>query len=317
MSGEKLEARSRSCCRGFFKSLVPVLAFCLWLLGPPLPETPGSRTHISEDREGTNRGFVGFINESDLMWRPFLVPGIPGGIEVKLLSHDRVTGAVSLLARYPARWRHDVRRYHSGDEELFILEGDLRIGSKVLTERAYAYIPAGLVHGPISTETGCLALWFFSTAPDFLPEARQSAEPSETRSAIFKHSGEEPWVSSVEAGFARTPGIFMKILRMDERTGAMTWIAGSFSGRPPRRWEAHTTWEEGYCLEGEFLLAECLPDGMRIGNMKKGSYFFRPAGIRHVGPYSGTSSYVIWFFRTPARLETTYYEECDFLKGGE
>jgi len=297
-----------------FISLVPILALSLQSLGSPVPEE--GRIPVPEDRQGTGRGFVGFINERELMWRPFSVPSIPEGIEVKLLSRDRITGAVSLLARFPARWRHDARGSHSGDEELFVLEGDLRIGSKVLTERAYAYIPAGSVHGPRSTETGCLALWFFSTAPDFLPEAERSAESSQARSPLFKQYDEEPWVSSVEAGFARTPGIFMKILRMDERTGAMTWIAGSFSGRPPRQWEAHTTWEEGYCLDGEFLLAECLPEGMRIGSLKKGSYFFRPAGIRHVGPYSGTTSYVLWFFRTPARLETSYFEECESVTGG-
>jgi hypothetical protein len=293
----------------FARSLVPVVLLGQQLLGAPLfHEMPRGQARALNDGHG--RGFIGFINERELMWRPFQISGFPEGIEMKLLSRDRLTGAVSLLARYPAGWRHDIRGFHSGDEEIFVLEGTLRIGPRILTRRAYAYIPAGMVHGPISSETGCLALWFFSTTPDFIPEAKAPQESSEAPTAIFKYFEEEPWVSSVEAGFARAPGIFMKILRMDRQTGAMTWIAGSFSGRPPRQWEAHTTWEEGFCLEGEFLLAECLPDGMRIGALKSGSYFFRPAGIRHVGPYSGTTSYVIWFFRTPARLETTYYDEC-------
>lgn len=260
--------------------------------------------------EDGGRGFVGFIHERALTWRPFEIHGIPSGIEVKLLSRDAWTGAVSMLARYPAGWGREQTGYHMSDEEVFILEGDLKIGQKTLTERCYTYIPAGLAHGPVSTNQGCVALQFFSGEPDFVPSKESKTEARVREFVEYKNFYEEPWVPSVELGFGRLPGIFMKILRQDKETGAMTWIAGSLAGRPPRKWEAHATWEEAYCLEGEFRLAECLPGGIKIGDLSRGSYFFRPAGIRHVGPLSGTSTYVLWFFRTPAKLQTEYFDEC-------
>jgi hypothetical protein len=91
-------------------------------------------------------------------------------------------------------------------------------------------------------------------------------------------------------------------LRQDEETGARTWIAGVLSGHPDYTWETHPTWEEGYLLEGEYRLAECLDGKSRAGIYTPGSYFFRPSGIPHVGPEAGAKGYAVWLFRTPAEL---------------
>jgi hypothetical protein len=92
-------------------------------------------------------------------------------------------------------------------------------------------------------------------------------------------------------------------------TGARTWIAGVLSGHPSYTWETHPTWEEGYLLEGEYCLAECIDGKSKVGIYTSGSYFFRPAGEPHVGPDAGAKGYAIWLFRTPAELDVKYLDE--------
>jgi hypothetical protein len=73
--------------------------------------------------------------------------------------------------------------------------------------------------------------------------------------------------------------------------------------------------EEAWLLEGEFNLAECLPEGLKVWHMTGGSYFYRPPNIRHIGPNSGSRTYAIWLFRTPAKLASEYFDDCGAPKG--
>jgi hypothetical protein len=75
------------------------------------------------------------------------------------------------------------------------------------------------------------------------------------------------------------------------------------SGHPNNTWETRPTWEEGYLLEGEYRLAECLNGKSKAGVYTPGSYFFRPAGLPYMGPDAGAKGYAIWLFRTPAKSE--------------
>src|SRR5262245_56201451 len=93
--------------------------------------------------------YVGFLNERDLAWRPFEAVGVPPNIQVKLLSRDAKSGAVSLLARFPAGWRNTAVGYHASDMEIFVLKGAIKIGDRQLSDRCFTYIPAGVSYGPV------------------------------------------------------------------------------------------------------------------------------------------------------------------------
>ncbi len=268
------------------------------------------RLAAAEDVSGNGRGFTGFLKHNDLQWQPLPVQGIAGGLQAKTLSRDKQSGAVTMLIYYPAGWRNPQRGYHSGGEELFVLEGDLSIGGQTLTNRCYSYLPAGFAHGPVSTVNGALTLTFFDRAPDFTPSPE--AQPG-TRGQDFiasKNYYDEAWALGSTRAQTKTPSpLLIKVLRQDEQTGARTWIAGVLGGHPSYTWETHPTWEEGYLLEGEYRLAECLDGKSRLGNYSPGSYFFRPAGSAHVGPQAGAQGYAIWLFRTPAKLEVKFLEK--------
>ena len=253
--------------------------------------------------------YVGFINERDLAWRPFEAEGFPTGVEVKLLSRDASSGAVSLIARLPAGWRN-AAGHHDNDMEMFVLSGAVKSGDRRFTERCFTYVPAGVSYGPVVVEKETTALWFFDGDASFKASTMSRAGAAAERRVEFKNYFDEPWEAAVENGFSKQHGIFMKILKRLPNDGPMTWVAGSFAGRPPRRYEAHPSAEEGWLLEGEFNLAECLPEGLKVWHMTGGSYFYRPPNIRHIGPNSGSRSYAIWLFRTPAKLASEYFDDC-------
>jgi len=263
------------------------------------------------DTTGKGRGFVGFINQQDLPWEEFQVKGVASGLKAKTLSRDPKTGAVSLLLYYPPGWRSRAdSNYHSGDEEVLVLEGDLTIGKRTLTDRCYSFIPAGMAHGPISARNGCLALTFFDQEPDVIASSESKPGSKLDRSIEYKNYFDEPWALGDTRAKSKTPPpLLIKVLRQDEQTGARTWIAGVLSGHPNYTWETHPTWEEGYLLEGEYHLAECLNGKSRAGVFTPGSYFFRPAGLPHVGPNAGAKGYAIWLFRTPAELEAQFLDK--------
>ena len=79
----------------------------------------------------------------------------------------------------------------------------------------------------------------------------------------------------------------LKDLRYIPETGQRSWLLRVFTDFEIP-WEVHTSAEEGFLLEGEFRNGECLADGPVDGLYRPGGYFYRPAGIAHGGPGSGT-----------------------------
>ena len=83
-------------------------------------------------------------------------PGRIAGISVKLLRRDETSGASSSLVRFApgaAFPAHD----HPGGEEVFVLEGEVRIGRHRLKAGDYLYTPPGGIHAA-SSQAGCIFL---------------------------------------------------------------------------------------------------------------------------------------------------------------
>ncbi|HEV8474555.1 MAG TPA: cupin domain-containing protein [Methylomirabilota bacterium] len=85
-------------------------------------------------------------------WRPLATPGS----FVKVLHADRATGASTALIRFDAGTRFPAHN-HPGGEEVFVVEGDLRIGGDLLGPGDYLYTPPDGKHAAFS-ERGCVFL---------------------------------------------------------------------------------------------------------------------------------------------------------------
>lgn len=78
------------------------------------------------------------------------------GLAVKRLRDDKASGASTFLLRVDAGARvplHD----HPGGEELFVIEGDFRVGSDRLKAGDYLYTPPDAKHDA-SSDGGCVVL---------------------------------------------------------------------------------------------------------------------------------------------------------------
>ncbi len=81
---------------------------------------------------------------------------------MKRLSHDKQTGALSAILRYPAGWRAAADAL-AADEEFFVLDGALDHGCTEYGADCYAFWPRFYPRQAISVPSGATVLAFLST----------------------------------------------------------------------------------------------------------------------------------------------------------
>ena len=92
------------------------------------------------------------VRAADAAWKSSAVPGV----SVKVLRRDTATGGSTSLVRF-APGTHFPAHNHPAGEEIFVLEGDFRVGRHRLNGGDYLYTPPNEKHDA-STEGGCLVL---------------------------------------------------------------------------------------------------------------------------------------------------------------
>ena len=96
------------------------------------------------------------VRSNDVPWQPLDEPGIVG-VAVKVLRFDEATGrAPTILLRFDPGARYPAHT-HPGGEEIFVLEGDIRLGKDHLRAGDHLYTAPHNVHSVLS-EGGCIVL---------------------------------------------------------------------------------------------------------------------------------------------------------------
>jgi quercetin dioxygenase-like cupin family protein len=298
----------------------PIIVLLVWLVsGVAIGQVMPQEEIQSKDRskDGTE-GFVGWVESGNLAWQRQSISGVPD-FEGKLLSLDHKTGARSQLTRLPAGWSHPPG-YHRTNEEILVLAGDLTIGGKRMTKYSYAYYPAGYAHGAVTTKYGATLLHFWDAKPDFVP-AKESLSTTRTDEVVEDWNFyDQPWTTPEKFGkwadFPSPPSIRLKLLRKDKKTGQMTWInwynPGYMDTVGDKPWEVHPSWEEFLLLEGDLTFSECLPGvGAKKTTYRDGGYFWRPKGIRHVGPGMFSTGHLLFLHRSGTPIWADYYAQCN------
>lgn len=89
-------------------------------------------------------------------WKPLPEPDA-AGVFVKVLRFDQATRrAPTILLKFEAGASYPAHN-HPGGEELFVLEGDLRVGKDHLRAGDYLYTAPNGKHA-VRSETGCVVL---------------------------------------------------------------------------------------------------------------------------------------------------------------
>lgn len=237
------------------------------------------------------RPHIECIHESALPWERHRLPS-GRTVEVKTLSRDPQSGNHTSLIRLPAGWVQDLRKAHPAPEEMFVLSGRLRVGDTILGPYEYLRVGPGILHGPEEALEETLAIWIVEGAYGSVQGRDAGGEFDLVHVDATQMQWRPTWVPGPR------PGLHIKLLYMDPQTGAYTRLIRAESGWREDRLEHHDCAEEAYTLEGEMYLGNT---GRSWG---PGSYFWRPAGIKH-GPMD-TQPGALFFLRTDGPLVNHY-----------
>lgn len=96
------------------------------------------------------------VRSDQVEWRPLDEPGVVG-VFVKVLRFDEVARrAPTILLKFEAGATYPAHN-HPGGEEIFVLEGDVRLGKDHLQKGDYLYTAPNNKHA-VSSEDGCIIL---------------------------------------------------------------------------------------------------------------------------------------------------------------
>jgi quercetin dioxygenase-like cupin family protein len=104
------------------------------------------------------------VRSGETEWEPTSVEGI----YVRALHIDEEKDTVTMLVRMAAGTTYPSHR-HAGDEQCFVLDGDLHVGEIVLHSGDFQLAPEESEHGPQSTVGGCTLLIVSSRNDELLP----------------------------------------------------------------------------------------------------------------------------------------------------
>ncbi len=247
--------------------------------------------------------FVGYLPTQSLKYEPW--PRWPG-VRAKLLSEDTRTGRLAVQAEFPAGWTSRRLPLSAPSTDIIMLDGDLEFGTDTLGQYDFAFVPPGAIPPSMRSRGGAHALVFFDPAA---PDAAAVARQRERGHYVTRFDPARWQPASLAKSAGATADLRVMHLKKDPFTTARTWYVKLGAGMTVP-WEVHSMVEEGYVMEGDYRLAECLPTRTVIGEYRQGGYFWRPGGIPHSGPESGPEHGVIWLQRSPIALDVVFYAQC-------
>lgn len=101
------------------------------------------------------------VRSNSVEWQPLLEEGV-SGVYVKPLMFDKAAGrAPTILLKFEPGATYPLHN-HPGGEEIFVLEGDIKLGKDELKAGDYLFTAPGNLHR-VSTKGGCVV---FLRAPE-------------------------------------------------------------------------------------------------------------------------------------------------------
>ncbi len=97
-----------------------------------------------------------FVRTDEIEWQQLHEPGVTG-VFGKVLRYDEATRrAPTILLKFDAGATYPAHN-HPGGEEIFVLEGDIRLGKDTLRKGDYLYTAPNNKHA-VASERGCIVL---------------------------------------------------------------------------------------------------------------------------------------------------------------
>jgi len=255
------------------------------------------------------RPHVELIQQSDLCWHtPELPRGQGTAVRQRNLSYDEEDGSASMRVVFDKAWSRP-GGYHHADTEWYVESGRMRIGDRYLFKGGYWRAPAGLAVPKIEVDAGAVILmfreygdWGFSVSrkdrAKFISRGGNTASRARGELTIVDSSRMEWMPNAYEGDTQRF--LKLKLLYLDpasptdNNTGFVTMVAWAPPGWSDNRLVHHPVFEEAYSLEGDLVY--------NFGSLDPGTYFFRPAMVKHGHFVAGEERGWTGFFRLDGSL---------------
>ncbi|MEV6773892.1 DUF4437 domain-containing protein [Nocardia sp. NPDC051030] len=262
------------------------------------------------------RPHVELIDETDLIWHLAEFQNATGTAEQRNLSYDEEDGSASLKVRFTSDWSRPAGVHHA-ETEWFVLRGRVTIGDTELGPEGFWMAPIG-VRTPAITVTAGTEILLFRERGDWgfdLADAdREFVRPDQK--LVIMDSAAMPWIDvkdgspmRFDLGGTPVPGLYIKMLHRDEKTGFYTRLIKAKPGWREEPLAHHPCSEEAYCLDGGF--------DYNYGKMWPGTYFWRPKGIRHGDFTADAERGCSWIVRSDADLVDWYTDNAKIVMTGD
>lgn len=261
------------------------------------------------------RPHVELIDEKDLIFHPAELIGGVGTALQKNLSYDEEDGSCSAKIHFETEWTRPAG-IHVAQTEWYVLEGEVQIGDETLKAGGYWCTPAGVVCPALKAQAGTVILYFREYGDWKFIETEQAAETvRDDQKLVIKRTDEMDWIDVVDGspmrfdlGGTPVPGLYIKMLFRDEKTGFYTRLIKAKPNWREHPLAHHPVYEEAYTLEGSF--------NFNFGDMWPGTYFFRPALVRH-GDFTAGPEGTVWLLRCDGDLVDWYTDNAKMEMHGD
>ncbi|MET7770079.1 DUF4437 domain-containing protein [Nocardia sp. NPDC005366] len=262
------------------------------------------------------RPHVELIDEQDLIWHNAEFQHATGTAEQRNLSYDEEDGSASLKVRFTSEWSRPAGVHHA-ETEWFVLSGSVRIGDTELGPQGYWHAPIGVWTPAIAVTEGTEILLFREGGDWHFDPARTDRDfVRPDQELIVLRTAEMPWIDvkdgspmRFDLGGTPVPGLYIKLLHRDVTTGFYTRLIKAKPGWREVPLAHHPCSEEAYCLDGGFEY--------NYGKMWPGTYFWRPALIRHGDFTADAESGCTWLLRSDADLVDWYTDNARVVMVGD
>lgn len=240
------------------------------------------------------RPHIELIHEDDYVPHPAELPGSTGEAIQRNLSVDEEDGSASCRVDFLTDFARPAGR-HVADTEWYVLDGRITVDGKAFGKGGYFHAPKGVAMPAVTAEAGTKILlfreygdWTFEPAEEDSPDAREPFTLLDTEAM--------EWVAVDKPG--PKPGLFIKMLHVNPETGFYSRLIWAKPGWDDHRLAHHPCYEEAYTLSGSMVY--------NFGLLTPGTYFFRPAWLKHGHFISHEPDGCTWLIRSDGEL-TNYY----------
>lgn len=233
------------------------------------------------------RPHVELIQERDLVWHEAELHKGSTPARQRNLSYDEENGAASTRVVFDKAWSRPAG-YHHADIEWYVMAGAVKIGDRLVGKGAYIRAPAGLRLPAMQVAAGTDVLifreygdWGFSASAKNRPGRvlrggnTASNEPGEL---TIVETQRMEWMPNAYEGDTQR-FLKLKLLYHDpaspdnNNSGFVSMVCWAPPGWSDNRLVHHPVFEEAYCLDGNMVY--------NFGTLDVGTYFFRPAMVKH------------------------------------